>query len=278
MDVCIDFEFVIGDFEFFIIRADAEYHAVAAFFTQYDAFLEISGIHRMREVDCRHNLLRRRIGWVLIELRFGDFCDKRCGAKLCLIIFQPHLLGKQAFLRQRYHHFSAHRPIRFRIETQRAVVVPLPCAVNARLDSDTGTHFLAHARECSHRIAEFDQQRFRLGVGLIDRRGLGRSDFVRHFQRFGQFVVPHFARHATGDQRDAHAAGDQRATPIRPHPACERDGAEPERVANAAQPARRLPLNVADKRAQHASQKTSGLIGLYECVAHGSSLVTICFY
>ena len=214
----------------------------------------------MRKIHRRHDLLRCRISRVLIELRLGNLRYKGRGAEFRLIILQPNLFRKQAFFRQCYHHFGAHRPIRFRLQAQRAVVVPLPGAVDARVDGDARCHVFAHAREGAHRIAEFDNQRLRLGVGLIHRRGFRRGNLVRHFQRLGQFVVPHFARHATRDERNTHTDRYRRATHVRPHPARERDCAKPHRIADAAQPARRLPLNVADHRPQHAPEETGGIV------------------
>ena len=278
MNIGVDLELVVGHLECLIVRAEAQDHAILAFLAQHDALLEIRRIHRVRKIHRCYDFLRRRVGGILIKLRFSNFRHKWRGAEFHAVVLQAHLLGNQALLRQRHHHLGAHRPVGFGIQTQRAVVLPFPCALYFGFDGNARRDVLPHPGERGHRIAEFDHQRLRLGVGLIHCRRFRNGDFIRHFQRLGLFVVPDFSRSASRDHRHTHRAGNRRAPQVCAHPTRESDAAESHRVADAAHPPRRLPSHVADEGPQYAAHASGGRVRFGGEIAHGNSFVTNCFY
>ena len=233
MDSGVDLELVVGHLEFLVVRTDAQDHAVAALFTQHHTALEVAGIDRMGEIDCRDDFLRGRIFRILIKLRLGNLDHERRGGKLHLIRLETHLLGQQLLFRQRHYHLRTHRPVGLGRQSERTVILPFPGAGDARLDRDAGGHLLAHTCQWRHRLAELDRQRIGLGVRLIHRCGLRRNHFKHHLKRFGQFVIPMFSGNPARNQCGARCDHNHRATLVAAHPTRQRDAAKPERIADA---------------------------------------------
>ena len=91
MHVSIEFQLVLTHGEFGGLAAHAPGAVGLPGKLQRDAFFQLAAVDRMRKINIEHRFFQRGIGWVLIELSAGDFCEQRRGLKFHRVRGQPNL-------------------------------------------------------------------------------------------------------------------------------------------------------------------------------------------
>ena len=91
MHVRIEFQLVLTHGEFSGLAAHAPGTIGLPGKLQRDAFFQFAAVDRMRKINIEHRFFQRGIGWVLIELGAGDFCEQRRGLKFHRVRGQPNL-------------------------------------------------------------------------------------------------------------------------------------------------------------------------------------------
>ena len=251
VDESVELPFVVADLERRGLPTQAEDAFALPCEAQRDPLFEFGRVDRMAEIDGGDDLFRCGINRVLIELRFGQLGQERRGLEMNSVVRQTHWFGQGDAAFQRYRELSAHRPLGLGIEPQHLVAIPLPFAFQLWVERDPGAHFLARILQRRDGSREFDHQRLRLGVSVLESNRTRFGDFVRDQHRLGLRLPPLPSSVAAGGDGGDHRQPQRRCARASPQPsAC-----CPEFLRHKLQPARRVPSPATEDGLQNKGER-----------------------